>query len=597
MKYVIDTSVVVDREVSRLVKKGKLKGTIIVPKAVMSELENQANTGRATGLIGLEEIQELQALAKKGKIKIELMGERPTAYAKKFAKRGGEIDAAIRDLAYNESATLVTADLVQSESAKAMNVEVMFIARVVQKTIALEKFFDEKTMSVHLKENTVPLAKKGKPGDWVLAKLGKKTQTKEEVEAIAKEIVEKSRIDPNAFIEISRRCTTIIQYREFRIVIVKPPVSDGWEITAVKPLVHLDLDAYNIPEKIQKRLEEKSSGFIIAGEVGSGKSTFAQALAEYYAKNNRITKTIESPRDLILAPEITQYSKNLGSSEEIHDIIFLSRPDNVIFDEMRDNPDFKLYVDIRLGGSSVLGVLHSASPIDAVQRFIGRIEVGMIPSVLNTIIFIEKGNISQVFTVKMTVKVPSGMTEADLARPVIEVHDLESGKLVFEIYSYGEETVVIPVQKSTAPPAYKLAEKQIKKELQKYSPEVEVEMLGTHKVRVYVPKGAKAKLIGAKGVTISAIEKRLGINIDVATKENTERKELSRLGYHISERGRNLVFKLEHSGLMVDVFIEDDFLFTSTTSKRGEIRVNKKSDLGRSLLNALDSGQKVFIKG
>ncbi len=597
MKYVVDTSVVVDRVVSNLIKKGKVKGTILLPKAVMSELENQANTGREIGLIGLEEVQELQSLMKKKKIKLELVGERPTAYEKKFAKRSGEIDAAIRDLAYNEGATLITADLVQAESAKAMNVEVMFIEREVQKTIALEKFFDKKTMSVHLKENTMPFAKKGKPGEWTLAKLGKKPLSKDEVEKIAKEIVEKSRIDPDAFIEISRRSTTIIQYKEYRVVIVKPPVSDGWEITAVKPLVHLDLSAYNVPEKIQERLEERSSGFIIAGEVGSGKSTFAQALAEFYSKNDRITKTIESPRDLILAPEITQYSKNLGSSGEIHDIIFLSRPDNVIFDEMRDNPDFKLFVDIRLGGSAVIGVLHSATPIDAVQRFIGRIDVGMIPSVLDTIIFIEKGNIGQVFTVKMTVKVPSGMTEADLARPVIEVHDLQTGKLVFEIYSYGEETVVIPVEKNTVPPAFKLAERQIKKELQRYCKDAEVEMLGAHKVRVYVPKHMKAKLIGPKGATISGIEKRLGINIDVETKGSAERSQLKRLGYHVSERGRNLVFRLDHPGLMVDVFIEDEFLFTSTTSKKGEIRVNKKSDLGVALIQALDSNEKVYIKG
>ena len=32
-----------------------------------------------------------------------------------------------------------------------------------------------------------------------------------------------------------------------------------------------------------------------------GKTTFAQALAEYYAYKNKIVKTVESPRDLIFA--------------------------------------------------------------------------------------------------------------------------------------------------------------------------------------------------------------------------------------------------------------------------------------------------------
>lgn len=42
-------------------------------------------------------------------------------------------------------------------------------------------------------------------------------------------------------------------------------------------------------------------------------------------------------------------------------------------------------------------------------------------SVVDTSIYIEDGDIKEVFETKMTVKVPSGMKEADLARPVIEI--------------------------------------------------------------------------------------------------------------------------------------------------------------------------------
>ena len=194
--------------------------------------------------------------------------------------------------------------------------------------------------------------------------------------------------------------------KDYRIVIAKPPVSDGWEITAVKPIKVLKLDDYSLPEKIAQRVKSQARGVIIAGTTGSGKSTFAQSLAEYYAANNFITKTVESPRSLILSKEITQYSKNLASSDEIHDILFLSRPDYIIFDEMRNTPDFELYTDLRLGGSNVLGVLHAATPIDAVQRFISRMDVGMIPSVLDTLLFIDKGNVSKIMTVQMIVKSP-----------------------------------------------------------------------------------------------------------------------------------------------------------------------------------------------
>ena len=38
--YVIDTSIVANKFVTRLVRTGKVKGKIIIPNAVMAELEN-----------------------------------------------------------------------------------------------------------------------------------------------------------------------------------------------------------------------------------------------------------------------------------------------------------------------------------------------------------------------------------------------------------------------------------------------------------------------------------------------------------------------------------------------------------------------------
>ena len=134
MKYVLDTSVIIERAISKLIKENKLKGTILIPKAVISELENQANTGRETGLIGLEELQSLQ---KNKAVIVEIIGERPNLQQIKYAKRGGEIDSLIKDLAQEHKATLVTADLVQAESAKAVGVKVMFIEREVKEIIEI----------------------------------------------------------------------------------------------------------------------------------------------------------------------------------------------------------------------------------------------------------------------------------------------------------------------------------------------------------------------------------------------------------------------------------------------------------------------------
>lgn len=58
---------------------------------------------------------------------------------------------------------------------------------------------------------------------------------------------------------------------------------------------------------------------------------------------------------------------------------------------MRVTNDFKIYADMRLAGVGMVGVVHATNPIDAIQRFIGRIELGIIPQLIDTIIFIKNG--------------------------------------------------------------------------------------------------------------------------------------------------------------------------------------------------------------
>jgi len=595
--YVTDTSVIIEKAVSKLIKENEINGRIIIPRAVIAELEHQANLGKEIGYLGLEEIQELQKLKKESKIELDFLGQRPTPIQIKYAKLGGEVDALIRDIAYNEGATLITADRIQSETAKALGLEVKFIElKIDYKKIGLEKFFDNETMSVHLKEDCIPKAKKGKPGDWSLVEVGDKKLNQKEISDLAKEAVEKSNMDPKSFVEISRRGSTIIQYKNIRIVITKPPISDGWEITAVRPIKQLKLEEYNLPKEIYDRIKTKARGIIIAGETGSGKSTISQAIAESYAKEGKITKTVESPRDLILSDEITQYSKNFTSQEEMHDILFLSRPDNIIFDEIRDTPDFKLYIDLRLAGSNCLGVLHSASPIDAVQRFISRIDTGMIPSVLDTVMFIEKGAVAKVLTLAMVVKVPTGMQEADLSRPIVEVKDFLTNKLEYEIYSYGEQTVVVPIGPSKESPVKKLAKKQVENEFRKYSDNFKVEIISEDRANVYVPEHEIAKIIGKQGQTIDTIESRIGIHIDIKELEESKEKE-DTVRYEIKDTGKYIVFYVNEEDKEVDIFINEQFLISAKSSKRGEIKIHKKSKLGQSLTNALNSKKKIELKG
>lgn len=123
--YVVDTSAIINKFLSRLIEKG-LKGKIMIPNAVIAELENLANKGNEAGFIGLEEVANLHKLKRKYKIIVIFTGQRPDIKHIKYAK-SGEIDALIRGLALKNKAILITADLVQAKSAQAYGLAVIFL--------------------------------------------------------------------------------------------------------------------------------------------------------------------------------------------------------------------------------------------------------------------------------------------------------------------------------------------------------------------------------------------------------------------------------------------------------------------------------------
>lgn len=595
-KLVPDTSVIIEGIVSKKIASGELKPTtLLIHEAVVSELEHQANTNRTIGFLGLEEIERIKKLSEEKGFSIEFAGIRPRAEEIRHAKIG-EIDAIIRQLAYEQDATLITADKVQATVGKAKNMKVILVEiEQLVTTLKLEKYFDSATMSVHLRENVKPAAKKGQPGAWKFVIIGENLLTRDELKEISREIVEEANIRNDGFVEIERPGSTIVQLGSYRIVITRPPFSDGWEITAVRPVKKLTLEDYKLSDKLTKRISEQAEGILIAGPPGHGKSTIATALAEHYAMQAKIVKTIEAPRDLMLPDNITQYSLSQGSPQEIHDILLLSRPDYTIFDEMRNTNDFRLYTDLRLAGIGLAGVVHATNPIDAIQRFVGRIELGVIPQVVDTVIFIKNGNIDKVLSLKMTVKVPEGMIEADLARPVVAVTDFETGKPEYELYSYGEETVVIPITGRTKSPARQLAAKTIADEIRRYTDKANVEVISDNKCTVYIPERDIARVIGREGQTINAIEEKLGISIDIqplGKKQETQQAEGAQIAFRTSISKKHIIFEVDESlaNKNVKIYADGDYVMTANVGKNGLLKISRKNKIGK-LMEEAANGQ------
>lgn len=529
-RIVPDTSAIIEGNVEKIIKeKGLNYPEIIIPEAAIAELEHQANNQRPTGIRGLENVKKLQDLAEIGEIAIRITGRRPTKFEKDNAKLG-EIDGLIRDVAKNELALLLTSDKIQAKTAEAQGIPTIYYAQEYKGAIDLKiaKFFDEDTMSVHLKENVVPMAKKGKPGHIELVKLADEKFNYKQLENIAEEILEKERYDPKTYLEVDKEGAIVVQSRDLRISIARPPFSEALEITAVRPVAEVSLDKYHLSDKLIERLTNSARGILISGSPGAGKSTFAQAIAKFYDEElNKVVKTMESPRDLQVGDTITQYAPLEGDMENTADILLLVRPDFTIYDELRKNHDFKIFADMRLAGVGMIGVVHATRPIDAIQRIASRVDLGTIPSIVDTTIYIEDGEISAIYENKLTVKVPSGMEERDLARPVIEVRDFETGTLVNEIYTYGEQTIVMDigmVEKSKKAkmvkektPVQLIAEREILRTMKRIAPKaaIEVSMESDRRVNIYITEKYIPKIIGKGGKRIAELEEDIGISMNV----------------------------------------------------------------------------------
>lgn len=596
-KICVDTSALIHGKISEMIKSGKLDNTeVIIPEIVTGELQAQAAKGKEIGFMGLEEIKSIRDLSEKHKVNLKFFGEKPS-YEDILLAKSGRIDSLIQDVAKQNSAVLVTYDLLQALVAEAQGIIVKYFESYEKKKkIKIEDLLTPDTMSLHLKQGAIPYAKKGKPGSIQLIALSDKRSSEEELSIMITEILDAARYEEDSFVELGEYGATVVQLKDKRIAIARPPFSDGLEITLVRPIIKLTLDEYKLSSKLKERLEKRAEGILIAGPPGSGKSTFSASLAEFYFKKGKIVKTLEQPRDLQLPPEITQYGPLNGSFAKSANILLLVRPDYTIFDDIRNSKDFEIFSDLRLAGIGMIGVVHATDPVDAIERFIGKVELGVIPHVIDTIIFIKDGIVEKVYSLNLTVRVPSGMTEADLARPLVEVKDFETEGLEYEIYTYGEQTAVVPFKEGKKSSLQKLASEKIKSEIRKFDPTADIEFVSDSKIVVKVKNEIIPRLIGKEGKTIKSIEDKLGLSIDVQPMVESIGNEIS---FNINETGAYIVLSFEKraSGKNANVYVENEYLFSATIGRAGQIKVSKDSEIGKVLLRAITGRRliKVFV--
>jgi ATPase len=227
-----------------------------------------------------------------------------------------------------------------------------------------------------------------------------------------------------------------------------------------------------------------------------------------------------------------------------------------------------------------------------------------------------------VYDVTTEVKVPAGLTAEDLARPVIQVVDFETGTPAYEIYTFNRQVVTVPLdadEDEAETGVGRIARQEIEREIRSVARgHVDVELKGQNDAVVYVDEDDISYVIGKGGGRISDIENRLGIDIDVRT--HSERPggaggygggggagggQGGASGGSPKPQGevvqpeitnRHVVVRMdEHVGETVEVRADGDYLFTATVGRGGDIQVSRGSAIAEELEDAIDRKRTITV--
>jgi ATPase len=216
---------------------------------------------------------------------------------------------------------------------------------------------------------------------------------------------------------------------------------------------------------------------------------------------------------------------------------------------------------------------------------------------VDTVIHIGDGQIASVYGIKMTVKVPWGIQERDLARPVVVVTDFETGKSLYEIYVFGEQTVVIPLGSDLGYISARpndLTDVLQEKIGQFATSEISVHKgSGRNRYVVDISPQDIGAVLGKKGRRLRKIEEEFRVKIDLQEQKGTQYKLRPN---EIKVGRKQIIIEVQGTPGEVSIQSEGEYLGNFTVGRKGRIRLAKGSFEGDKLLSWIQEGRSIFCK-
>jgi len=439
-KAVLDTSIVINGRFSKMLKNEEIgECEIIIPAAVIDELQAQASKGRDIGFKGLEEVKRIREIAESKGLTVKFVGERPSLEDIKLA-RSGRIDALIRDVAKSEKGTLYTSDYVQALVAEAEGISVKYVEAYVRKEkFKFEDYLTPETILLEFRSGSYPTAKIMHGEKIKLIRVGDKPLSEEDVNELVEEIVGECRLSDECGVRILKPGAMILQLRDYRIAVAKPPFSDKLELIirrlSFKP--RFETKPLNI---LMEKIWDKSLGVLMIGAPESGILELAKIFMNSYREKGRTIKIVEYGRMLGEIGDFTRYSLLEGDIEKTTEFLIHIKPDCVFLNDMSSSKDFKSFIKLRLAGITVIGIIYADDLPQVLKRFVSKLDLDLLTKTLN-FLALAVDKILKIYELNMTIRAPTGRDPTSV-KPLVEVKALPRGDVEYEIYSDNGRLIV-----------------------------------------------------------------------------------------------------------------------------------------------------------